>query len=348
MSAYGNLDAASVAVRLGIGDDDRPWLVGLDALGPPPGGLRLPTGPDLVARLRRLGVEDADVDELAAAAPDRARTPELWWLLERCAARVIATVGRWDADSGPWPALPRGLGMQGRCFWAYAYVAALPEVRRWHRERGVPDDISWATLADLGRHVADYRRRTGAVGFDAVRWMGLHFSGAIYALGRLQFNPYHLRTRPAGPLFWYEPPDPRAGEEGLRPGDPALGMHIPEAGPLTPEECDASVRAARAFFAARFPEHRFRVVTCTSWLLDDQLATRLPATSNIVRFQRRFELVPGAWDHDDDIFQFVFHRPPSAIDSLTPRTTLERAIVDHVRAGGTWRLRTGWLEPPPA
>jgi hypothetical protein len=176
--------------------------------------------------------------------------------------------------------------------------------------------------------------------------MGLHFSGAIYALGRLQFNPYHLRTGPAGPLFWYEAPDPRAGEEGLRPGDPALGMHIPEAGPLTPEECDASVRAARAFYAAHFPEHRFRVITCTSWLLDDQLAEYLPATSNIMRFQRMFTLVPGAWDTNDDIVQFVFHRPASALDEVRPRTTLERAIVAHIRARRIWRLRTGWLPLP--
>jgi hypothetical protein len=122
-------------------------------------------------------------------------------------------------------------------------------------------------------------------------------------------------------------------------------VHIPEAGPLTPAACDASLRTARPFFEAHFPEHPFRVATCTSWLLDDQLADHLPATSNIVRFQRRFELVPGALD-SDDAFDFVFRRPESAIDELAPRTTLERAIVGHVRGGRRWRLRTGWLVPP--
>jgi hypothetical protein len=33
-----------------------------------------------------------------------------------------------------------------------------------------------------------------------------------------------------------------------------------------------------------------------------------------------------------------------ALDDLPQRTTLERAIVAHLRAGGHWRARTGWFE----
>ena len=64
---------------------------------------------------------------------------------------------------------------------------------------------------------------------------------------------------------------------------------------------------------------------------------------SIVQFQRRFELVPGARDSDASAFHFVFGRTPDDIDSLVPRTTLEEAIVRHVRGGGHWRMRTGWL-----
>jgi hypothetical protein len=121
-------------------------------------------------------------------------------------------------------------------------------------------------------------------------------------------------------------------------------VHIPEARPLDPEGCDDSFAQARSFFPRYFPEHGFRVATCTSWLLDDQLAQYLLPSSNIVRFQRRFHLLPGAVDGDQDIFWFVYHRGPAAIDSLDPRSTLERAIVAHVRSGQHWRVRTGWLE----
>jgi hypothetical protein len=79
-------------------------------------------------------------------------------------------------------------------------------------------------------------------------------------------------------------------------------------------------------------------------LLDEQLADYLSAESNIVRFQRRFELVPGARDSDDSVFLWVFDRVPSSVDDLRPHTELERAVVRHVRHGHHWRMRTGWME----
>lgn len=338
-----SLDTRTVGRAVGIDDDA--WLQELADTGSPPGGLHLPAGEELVATLRQLGFADADVAEVAGAAPAPDRNPELWWLLERCAQRTIRNVGRWEEAWGPWPDPGEALGAEGRCLWIYAYLAALPHIRRWHRERGIPDQVSWATLADFGRHVGRYRRRHGVSGLDSAGWLSLHFSGGIYALGRLQFNLFRLQTGRGGPRFWYQPGDERASESGFRTGDPVLGMHIPESGPLDFDACGASLRCARSFFPRYFPEHAFRVIVCTSWLLDRQLAGYLPPASNIVRFQNRFQVVPGAAGGDHDIFWFVFHRPPDAIDALQPRSTLERAIVAHVRSGRHWRIRTGWLEP---
>ena len=64
-----------------------------------------------------------------------------------------------------------------------------------------------------------------------------------------------------------------------------------------------------------------------------------------MRFQRRFTVVDGATDDGRDILRFVFDRVPKSIDELPQRTTLERAIVSHLRGGGHWKTRTGWLVP---
>src|SRR5947209_2322021 len=147
-----------------------------------------------------------------------------------------------------------------------AVLAAQPASPEWCwlLAHGVPDAISWATLADLGQHVRLTRRRTGQSGLDTQDWISLHYRGGIFALGRLQFQPYHLQTGPDGPLFWYED----RAEAGFRRGDPSLSLHIPESGPLTPAACVESFRLARTFFAERFPEYAGALVTCTSWLLD--------------------------------------------------------------------------------
>jgi len=337
------LDEAVVGAHLGLGDEYRPWLDSLQAVGPPPDGLLLPRGEEAAALLQRMGVVDPDLTAILEAMPSPDGSREWWWLLERSYHQLCCAIGQPDAPAVRSPAFPDHLGAQGRCFWIYVFLAAVPAILRWHRARGIPEDISWATLSDLGRHVGLHRRRFGATGLDSPRWLGLHFGGALFALGRLQFTPYRLRTGLGGPLFWYDDATLRTLGPGFQPGNPVLGVHIPEAGPLTPASCDESFRSAKAFFPKHFPEQTYRIATCTSWLLDDQLAAYLPPESNIVRFQRRFELVPGARD-DDAIFRYVFDRVPASLDELSPQSRLDRAVVAHVRAGGRWRVRTGWLE----
>src|SRR5215472_16276655 len=102
---------------------------------------------------------------------------------------------------------------------------------------------------------------------------------------------------------------------------------------MDPVSCDKSFAAAGEFFPRYFPDYASRIVTCTSWLLDDQLLEYLPADSNIVRFQKRFELVPDVREYDESIFHFVFGKPASAAPSIQPRTTLERAILKHLENG---------------
>ena len=228
------------------------------------------------------------------------------------------------------PTAPAGLGPTARYFYVYIFLARLPLVRAYHRSHGIPDDVAWSTLADLGRNLARDRLLMGDGGLRTSGWLTLHFRGSIYGLGRLQYN---RRDRTRAHLG-----------EGLGDGDHALGVHIPESGPLTPALCDESFASAKPFFDRHFPETPVRIGVCTSWLLDPQLADYLPPGSNIVRFQRRFQLIGEGSEGDADILRFVFHRIAPDIDSLPQRTTLERAIVSHLRAGRHWRNRTGWVE----
>jgi hypothetical protein len=129
-----------------------------------------------------------------------------------------------------------------------------------------------------------------------------------------------------------------------------LGVHIPDFyGRLSPEACDASFAQARAFFLRHFPDERYAIATCHSWLLDEQLADYLPASSNIVRFQRRFQPAYRPDADDVNILRYVFGYAgtlPPSIDELSafPRcTTLERAVIDHLTAGHHWHGGAGWL-----
>src|SRR5438094_9230174 len=82
----------------------------------------------------------------------------------------------------------------GRYFCVYVYLAALADVRRFHLQRGIPDDISWATLSDLGRNLKRDRLLLGDGGLRTSGWLTLHFRGSLYELGRLQFNRLSVRA----------------------------------------------------------------------------------------------------------------------------------------------------------
>jgi hypothetical protein len=55
----------------------------------------------------------------------------------------------------------------------------------------------------------------------------------------------------------------------------------------------------------------------------------------------RFELRNEGGEANGDVLRFVSHTYEADLDTLTPRTTLERALVEHMRARGTWRAPTG-------
>ncbi len=110
--------------------------------------------------------------------------------------------------------------------------------------------ISATTLAELGQQVWIHRLTFGTFGLHTQDWLTIAWSGALYWLGRLQFN--------------------------LQPEDDGwvLSTHIPRTGPLTPESVDQAFAAARDFFAAHFPECPIRAFVCSSWLLGPGLERR--------------------------------------------------------------------------
>ncbi|SEH00085.1 hypothetical protein SAMN05444920_11564 [Nonomuraea solani] len=303
------------------------WLAHLESLGG--FDLALPGG-DLADELLRLAVPHEDVNAVLAARPEPGTWQ--WWLAERCAHSLVSTMGEM-ADPPPFQSLPE----LGPYFYVYVFLATLPHTRAYHRELGVPEEVSWATFTDLGRNMAVHRKRFGTGGLLVPYWFMLHARGILYELGRLQFNRDTL-GRTTGETL-------RAAGLPVGPGSPSLGVHVPDFhGPLTPEACDASFERARRFFPRHFPGDEVRVMTCGSWLLDDQLARYLPADSNILAFQRRFHLL-HRFDNSD-LLAFVFGGDapsPGDAAALPRRTRLERGIADHLAAGGTWYGRMGWL-----
>jgi hypothetical protein len=235
------------------------------------------------------------------------------------------------------PDLPAGPGPLAASFAVFVYLAALPHTRAHHRARGVPPDVSRRTLADLGSQLAVHRRRFGRTGLCTPEWLTRHFRGELFQSGRLQFERVRLDRDTARVL----------AEAGARvsAGQAALSVHIPDFhGPLTPEACEDSLGAARDFFARCFPEEPVGIALCESWLLDPQPRGRLPRHANILAFQERFTLTAHRGRPEDGAaVAFVFGTDDTNRRALPRETGVQRALLDHLDAGGHWHTRLGWF-----
>jgi hypothetical protein len=332
------IDLAAIFGALHATEVTAAWLDRLEAGGDPPVELALPPRADLPGLLRELGVTDEDAVDLIGSLAVVDGAPDLWRLVERSAWLIVSGMG----GVSDWPVMPRwpgSTGLVGRVFYAWVFLAALPFARRFHAERGIPAEVSRATFADLGRSLRHGRRQVDGLAVADPWWLERHLRGALYQLGRLQFERGRLGNTTSHGMI--------AAGVDCSPGDHVLSLHIPAySGPMDPAACDASIAWALEFFPRHFPEERFVYAVCYSWMLDDDLREYLPATSNIIRFLDRFQIAYRFEENDASILRFVFGRSDLPLDDYPQTTTLERAVIAHIKAGRHWHGGAGWFALP--
>lgn len=319
------LDVSTIQSQPGLSDRFKTWL---DQIAVPvhPGAPSLPDDEAADAILASVGIVTADREACLAGRPHPKAHPEVWWILCHAYRQIVVKMGHNLAGGWymGWPSLPDRWGPVGQQLYVWVCLAAVPDAQRFHQERGIPSEVTHASVSHLGYEISAWRQVSGQPGINASWMLPLILQGASYRLGRHAFDRY---------------------------GN-SLNVHVPAGESLAPVASQASFDWAREFFPRHFPEDAIETFDCHSWLLDDQWAEYLPVTSNIIQFQRRFTVDPDEPGElgDNDILQFVFHREsngatPSAelLNNLPQDTTLQRAYVSHLRNGGHWWTRNGWF-----
>lgn len=123
---------------------------------------------------------------------------------------------------------------------------------------------------------------------------------------------------------------------------PVLDVHIQEGGKLSPDICKESMDEAVRFFHTYFPEKEFAAFVCSSWLLGPSMLQVLPAESNVVQFQKLFELVHSFVD-DEEIFRRVFGEKPADLQSAPRTSSLQRAVLDYAINGNHFDQGVGFI-----
>lgn len=276
------------------------------------------SAPELPERIARLGFDAADSAAVLDASDAVRRRPADLARIQQLADRLVAQIGHFDLSGGERSLEPEqhplGLGV----LQLLALMTTASEVAKFHGSRGIPPAISQLTLSDLGQQAAVHRLTYGAFGLHTSPWMRTAWSGALYWLGRLQFNLELVDSA------W------------------VLSTHIPAVGPLTPDSVEESFIQARTFFARHFVEYPTTEFHCSSWMLDPFLGQALPNGSNLSRFQQRWRLYGEPMRGDSDVLFFTFHRRGEVtLSELPRRTSLQRAVLDRLQSGRHWETWCG-------
>jgi hypothetical protein len=296
----------------------------------------------MTARLRELSLGPEVVQELSAQWDETRRSPRWSSLLAALCLLVERDRGHIDAPIPIWRDLDE-YGSSARLLYYYLFALQGEKLHAHHRDHGVPDDVSHATFAALERHGETHRIKFGTTGVDAGWWMMPILRGEMLQVGSLKFHLVHLEVGSLAPRPWLDATAVGEHGEGFRPGDLSLGVHIPARIDLTPAVLDATFARAREVLPLVWPSSTRRLATCQSWMLDDRLIAALGEDSNIVRFQRRFELIEPYADDINTVRYFVFGRNSGDVADLRATSRVQRVVLDVLQSGGSWHSRTGWL-----
>lgn len=210
------------------------------------------------------------------------------------------------------------------------HLAAADYTRQHCRTASVDKMIFIETMRCFSRFLIETYTNTGRWIFDRAFWTWRQLSCRLFRLGALEFE---YRTADEMP-----PP-------GLKKGDALLAVHIPSDAQLSEEALSASYAQMCCFFAkegaAFCTQGAPKAVTCSTWLLAPALQPLLPADSGIRRFASDYMLF--AVNEEDNSFYHWLFGGVAPLDRLPERTSLQRAVKQHLSQGGKLGSARGML-----
>ena len=333
------VDVDAVAEGLGLDSAYAPWLRALDAVEPQ-ASFALPSRGQAEALLIRLAVPDDDLEAVLSVWPEPDRDVELWWLLERCHARFVASMGDGDAFID-CPSLPRELDLEGRCFWVFAYAVD----GRGHPR--VPRCAGRARTTSPGRRSPIWASRWSSTGSAAAR-------RASTSSGGSSRTSWVRSTRSAAcsstcTTCASGSPGPRSGPTPTSPASGRATRRSACTSPRPVRSCRVSVMRRSTSrgrsWSATFPSTTSASRPARRGFSTSSSPTTCPPTRTSCGSN-----AASPWS----TARPTMVATPCASSSIGCRsrsTTFRSArrssapSSSHLRGGGQWQTRTGWLVP---
>ena len=186
----------------------------------------------------------------------------------------------------------------------------------------ISDEIYFSTMKCYTRFIDETYQRTGRLYFDRDWWTARQAGCHLFRIGSLEYEINRSENKII------------------------IELHIPSNTDFSPSAVEQSLKHAKQFFDKYYAEIKNADYYCHSWLLDRQLEEMLKEKSNIISFQKRFEIL-NEGEADTEFIEWVFHR--NAADyadyiNFPEDTSLQRNIKKHLISGGVIRTARGKIK----
>ena len=189
------------------------------------------------------------------------------------------------------------------------YLLAAMKTRERYLEKGIDESIFWNTVRCFPRFIGETLERKGILMFDRASWSRRHLDMSLCRIGTLEY------------------------ERKIREGQRVNAIHIPSDADFSPDALDESLRTARIFLRAHFPDFADAPITCESWLMYEGLCEVLRENSKILAFQKRFDI---RLQHpvSNGYLVFIFHRADCEnYQTLPENTSLQKNVKARLLSG---------------
>ena len=188
-----------------------------------------------------------------------------------------------------------------------------------YQAKGISDKIYFDTMKCFTRFIEETYKMTGELCFDRYWWTTRQAGCHLFRIGELEYELKHIDD------------------------EVVIGIHIPSDVDFSPFSVDESIRNAKKFIEKFYPELVNTEYRCHSWLLDNQLNKMLNETSNIISFQKRFEIFDDG-EIGTDFIEWIYNTKSSDIANLPAITSLQKNMKKHLLNGGVIRNAYGRLK----
>lgn len=179
-----------------------------------------------------------------------------------------------------------------------------------YQEKNIPKTIYADTMKCFTRFLAECKKKNGRMYFDRGWWTYRQISMTIFRIGELEYQ-----------FMEHE-------------GENAIGIHIPSDADLSKEAVDHSLKQGGIFFQTHYRGYEYDKYTCDSWLMAPVLKRLLPENSNILSFQKRFDIIRE--NKEDKEYMEWLYQVPADTDykDLPAVTNLQRKVKELLLNGG--------------